>query len=552
MGEEKDDTAKYDYFEGFNLDEGFLKSSPDEDTRAYRIVDTYRNPIVGGDHPDPTILRDGDDFYMTFSPFEAHPGIVIWHSRDLVNWRPLCVALRRFMGSVWALDLVKHENRFFIYLPTVCASSASVFVIWADRIEGPWSDPVDLDLPGCIDPGHAVGEDGKRYLFLNGIRRVPLSDDGLSTAGPTEHVLDPWRYPADWVVEMYAPEGPKVFRRGKWFYLVSAVGGTAGPATSHMVVVSRSESIHGPWEHCPHNPVAKTLSEAEPWWSRGHASLVEGFGGKWWMVYHGYGNGFRTLGRQTLLEPVRWTDDGWFVAEGGDLSTPLPSPLSFATGEELERVFGPGGDSGRDPGDFPTVPRSDDFSENRTGIQWSLFDPAPGTENRVTYVPGALSLDASGTSPADSAPLTCIIPDRRFMAAVTAEPVPDDGARDAGPEVGLLLYYNSKAFAGIGFGNGALNTYGYGYRHEWMRVPTGDAKSIRVRVESIDNVLTFEYALDGGEWVRHPWQMEVSGMNHNTFGGFTSLKLAIFCAGTGRALFRDFRYARRRGADLFP
>lgn len=530
-------------------------------------IDAYRNPIVGGDHPDPTILRDGDDFYMTFSPFEAHPGIVIWHSKDLLDWKPLCVALRRFMGSVWAMDLVKHEGRYYIYLPTMSTRSASVFVIWADRIEGPWSEPVDLNLPGCIDPGHAVGEDGKRYLFLNGIRRVPLSDDGLSVTGPLEHVLEPWRYPADWVVEMFAPEGPKVFRRGKWFYLVSAVGGTAGPATSHMVVVSRSESIHGPWEHCPHNPIARTVSEAEPWWSRGHASLVEGFGGKWWMVYHGYENGFRTLGRQTLLEPVRWTEDGWFEAEGGDLSRPLPSPLSFAGPEERERILNSAGTSqNTDTADASGAlrnagfPLSDDFSENRLGLQWSLFDPAPGGEDRVRYVRAdtsgssgcALVLAAAGISPADSAPLTCIVPDRRFCAEVSVTPevragagVGACGSSSTGCEAGLLLYYNSRSFAGIGFGKGALDTYGYGYCHEWMRVPMEGKKEIRIRVLSVDNVLTFDYALDGGAWVRHPWQMEVSGMNHNTFGGFTSLKLALFCAGEGSAAFRGFQYAGR-------
>jgi xylan 1,4-beta-xylosidase len=267
----------------------------------------FFNPIVPGDHPDPTILRDGTDYYMTFSSFLAYPGIVIWHSRDLVNWRPICAALKKNIGSVWALDLVKYEGRYYIYIPALSEKYSSIYVIHADSIVGPWSDPIDLKLHGCIDPCHVVGEDGKRYLFVNGIKRIGLSADGLSTIGTLEMVYEPWRYPDDWVVEMFAPEGPKIFRRGDWFYLVSAVGGTAGPATSHMVIAARSRSIHGPWEHCPHNPIVHTENASEPWWSRGHASLVEGSDGSWWMVYHGYENGFRTLGRQTLLEPVQWT-----------------------------------------------------------------------------------------------------------------------------------------------------------------------------------------------------------------------------------------------------
>ena len=151
----------------------------------------YLNPIVPGDHPDPTILRDEDDYYMTFSSFLAYPGIVIWHSRDLVNWRPICATLKKMIGSVWALDLVKHEGRFYIYIPAVTDEYTSIYVIHSDDIRGPWSEPIDLNLPGCIDPGHAVGEDGKRYLFVNGIRRIELSTDGLSTIGKLENVYEP-------------------------------------------------------------------------------------------------------------------------------------------------------------------------------------------------------------------------------------------------------------------------------------------------------------------------------------------------------------------------
>ena len=89
--------------------------------------------------------------------------------------------------------------------------------------EGPWSDPIDLDL-GQIDPGHVVGEDGKRYLFLSGGNRVQLADDGLSTVGEVQNVYKPWHYPEDWIVEGFSPEGPKVFRHGDYFYLVTAVG----------------------------------------------------------------------------------------------------------------------------------------------------------------------------------------------------------------------------------------------------------------------------------------------------------------------------------------
>jgi xylan 1,4-beta-xylosidase len=216
---------------------------------------------------------------------------------------------------VLAPAIVRHGGRFFIYFPGGLTAPAGqgrgTYVVHADSITGPWSDPVLVYGGPGIDPGHVVGEDGRRYLFLSGITRVALSDDGLTAVGSAEKVYDGWRYPDDWITEAYAVEGPKIFRRDNYFYLVGAVGGTGGPPTG---IAARSRSIDGPWENCPHNPVVRTQEASEAWWSRGHASLVEGPAGDWWMVYHGYEDGFRTLGRQTLLEPVDWTRDGWFVA----------------------------------------------------------------------------------------------------------------------------------------------------------------------------------------------------------------------------------------------
>lgn len=476
---------------------------------------TFLNPILSGDHPDPTILKDGDDYYMTFSSFLSCPGIVIWHSRDLVNWTPIGPALNQPLGSVWAMDLVKHNGRYFIYIPATPNGKQGIFVIWSDSINGPWSDPVDLHIPDGIDPGHIVGEDGKRYLFVSGVRRIRLTDDGLATDGKLEPAYEPWRYPSDWVVEMFAPEGPKLFRRGEWFYLVSAVGGTSGPPTSHMVIAARSRSIHGPWEHCPHNPLVRTASINERWWSRGHASLVEGPAGDWWMVYHGYENGYRTLGRQTLLEPVEWTRDGWFKAKGGDLSQPLRMPKK-----------GRGG-----PHDYA---KSDDFTRNKFGTQWSFHSPGPDEMKRVRFEQGALAIAGKGSTPADCSPLTFIAGDHSYECTVTLD---ISGAAQGG----LLLHYDDRMFVGVGFSATHMMTYNYGHEQTWMRTAMA-ASTVHLRVRNDQHIVTFHYSLDGSNWVQHPWQMEVSGMHHNVFGGFLSLKPGIYSAGQGTVRARDFRY----------
>ncbi|WHO92671.1 family 43 glycosylhydrolase [Xanthomonas campestris] len=482
---------------------------------------TYRNPIVAGDHPDPTILKDGDDYSMTFSSFFSYPGIVLWHSTDLVNWTPIGPALRQQLGTIWALDLCKHDGRYFIYIPANPDDRGwSIFVIWADDIRGPWSAPVDLKIAGCIDPGHVVGEDGARYLFVNGIRKIRLRADGLATDGPHEPAYAPWRYPDDWVVENFAPEGPKLTWHNGWLYLVTAVGGTAGPVTGHMVIAARSRSVHGPWEHCPHNPLVRTQSPQEPWWSRGHATLVEGPRGDWWMVYHGYENGFRTLGRQTLLEPIEWTADGWFRATGGDLSRPLRTPARTATGSaNVATGFA----------------LSDDFSTDKLGTQWSLHAPKPGEQARIQCGDRVLTLACTGTSPADSAPLTCGVPDRAYAAEVTLELV-------GNAEGGILLFYNHKAFVGIGFTADTMKTYEYSEELVWARAPNTQ-RHIRLRLTNDQQVVTYHYSFDEGRnWLRHPTRMEVSGMHHNVFGGFLSLQLGIYAAQEGSVVLRDFRY----------
>lgn len=265
--------------------------------------------VFPGDYPDPSILRDGKDYYMTHSPFYYAPGFLIWHSTDLMHWEPVCRALPEYEGSAMAPDLLKYQGRYYLYYPT---STGENYVIYADDIRGPWSKPVKLEVTG-IDPGHVIGEDGKRYLFTNNGWITPLSEDGLKVIGQSRKVYDGWKYPANWVTEgknMYL-ESPKLIRKDGYYYMISAEGGTAGPATSHMCVVARSKSVFGPWENSPYNPIVHTYSASENWWSKGHGTLIDDVNGNWWVVYHAYANGYHTLGRSTLIEPIVWTSDGW-------------------------------------------------------------------------------------------------------------------------------------------------------------------------------------------------------------------------------------------------
>jgi len=473
---------------------------------------TFLNPVMAGDRPDPSVLKDGDDYYMTHSSFDAYPGLLIWHSRDLVNWQPVGPSLFTNVGSVWAPELVKHGGRYYIYFPGV-GPYRSNYVIWADSIRGPWSEPIDLKIER-IDPGHAVGEDGRRYLFMSGGYRVPLAADGLSVTGPAEKVYDGWRYPEDWIVESFSQEGPKMLKRGDYYYMVLAEGGTAGPPTGHMIVAARSRSIDGPWENAPHNPILRTTSAAERWWSKGHGTLVEGPAGQWYVVYHAYENGFYTLGRQTLIEPIGWTADGWFRTTGSDVARPMAKP----------------------PGDAVPhgVALSDDFTISKLGTQWSFYKGGAADRSRVRYEKGSLVMAARGRGPADASPLGFVTGDHAYEIEVEIDADPSASA-------GVLLFYSSRLYAGLGVSASNLILHRYG-TDRLMAKPAGLGQTVHLRLRNDRHIVTIHHSRDGVTWERFGTAMEVSGYHHNVAGEFLSLKPAIYASGSGEVRFRRFQY----------
>lgn len=476
---------------------------------------TFLNPVLAGDRPDPSVLKLGADYYMVHSSFESVPGLLVWHSRDLVNWEPVGPALKRYAGNVWAPDLVYHKGRFYIYFPALSANRLTNMVVYADDIRGPWSDPIDLNI-GNIDPGHAVGPDGKRYLFFSGGAMAPLSDDGLRVEGPAKKVYDGWQYPEHWEVETFAQEGPKILHHGDYYYMVLAEGGTAGPATSHMVIMARSKTIEGPWENSPYNPVVRTRTAAEKWWSRGHATLVEGPDGKqWYLVYHAYENGYYTLGRQTLLEPVEWTADGWVKASGYEVAGPIPSPV--------------GGVAVR-----PGFALSDDFSTNKIGTQWTFFHPRGPIADIYRYEKGALVLKATGTSPKDGSPLEFVCGDHAYEIEVEVE-------CDEKAAGGLMLFYSERLFAGLGFSADKMLEYRKGDITTFDK-PAAIGRHFFLRLRNNHHVVTLWHSPDGQNWTKHWMQIEVSGYHHNVADGFLSLRPALIATGAGDVRFRNFKY----------
>lgn len=455
--------------------------------------------ILTGDFPDPTVVRDGDTYYMTHSSFDRVPGLLIWQSSDLENWQPLTHALRRHVGNVWAPDLIKHGDLFYLYFP----AGGTNWVTTAASAEGPWSEPIDLKVRG-IDPGHVAGPDGRRYLHLNAGRAVELASDGLSVLGERRSVYDGWDYPSDWVTECFCLESPKLLYHEGFYYLTSAQGGTAGPATSHMVVSARSKSPLGPWENSPLNPIVRTWSRLEPWWSKGNGTILEGPGEQWYIVYHGYENGYRTMGRQTLIEPIRWTDDGWYDISSTD-------GLKFRA--ESVRNY---------------RLQSDDFEARELSPQWH-FEGIDST-NEYSITNGAVSFEAAGDR---LRVLHAIASDHNYEAEVTIDV-------DGSPEVGFVLYYGREAFAGIGLIDGQAVLIKGGRPFPKDAAPCVDCRHFKIRMFEHDVAVYF--SADGSNWTQHPRGLEVSGFQTNNLGGFSSLKPGVYAKGSGSVRVEHFRY----------
>jgi xylan 1,4-beta-xylosidase len=477
-----------------------LKDSPQ--------VATYQNPIFAGDYPDPSILRDGDDYYIVHSSFEYYPGLLIWHSKNLINWEPVTHALQQYVGSVWAPELVKYEGKYFIYFP----ANDKNYVIAANTIEGPWSDPVELDI-AMIDPGHVVDSVGNRYLFFSSGSYIQLSKDGLSLVGQPHHVYDGWKIPRDWSIECFCMEGPKLFKRGEYFYLTVAEGGTAGPATGHMVISARSKSLFGPWENSPNNPILRAQSNEENWWSIGHGTVFDDVDGNWWMIFHGYEKEHYNMGRQTMLTPLEWTQDGWFsIPKGVNIAQPIAIPGN--------RIIE------KSPTNF-----SDSFAQAPLNPRWTFFGGLD--ENRLQFEDNSLVITGKGNGVANSSPMLYIPSDHSYSVQVEIE-IEGDAIG------GLVLFYNQSASSGIlaDQENILANLRGWQFPTEKKVIE----RHAYLRLDNINHTVNMFYSKNGTDWIKIENSFEASAYHHNILSGFMSLRIGLTAFGSGKVRFKNFKY----------
>lgn len=342
-------------------------------------------PIIPGFHPDPSVCRVGDTFYLVNSSFEYAPGVPVHTSADLRSWtrighvldRPsqLDVSKAGPSGGIFAPTLRHHDGRFWM-ITTNWSDEGGQLLVWATSAHGPWSEPVRIPSAVGIDPDLAWDDDGTCLMTYAGFG--PNGGEGI-----VQSPIDPLT--GEVLAERIRlwggtggkfPEGPHLYRVGDWWYLLIAEGGTE---RGHAVTIARSRSPRGPFEPGPANPILTHRGTDHPVQSTGHADLVQRADGTWAIVYHGVrarGSSpeWHVLGRETFASEVVWRD-GWPVLAGSlepgtpDAGAPAWVGASrFPDGADHRRGLDGPGFSGIRQEHFYTTTRADLLVEGVGGL----------------------------------------------------------------------------------------------------------------------------------------------------------------------------------------
>ncbi|MBP3494967.1 MAG: glycoside hydrolase family 43 protein [Clostridia bacterium] len=331
----------------------------------------YKNPIIPGFNPDPSICRVGEDFYLVTSTFEFFPGVPIYHSKNLVNWELINYCLTTdsqlpledaaASGGIYAPTIRYHDGVFF--MTTTNVSTGGNFIVHTKDIYGKWSEPAYVDQGG-IDPSLFWDDDGECYFVSNGLdenERVAIFLCQLDPFTGKKHT--PTKLISYGCGGRY-PEAPHIYKQNGYYYLMLAEGGTE---YGHMETMQRSKNIYGPYEKCPHNPILSHRDTPGPIQATGHADIVEDQNGNWWLVCLAIrpikNMQLHHIGRESFLAPVIWNEDGWpIVGNNGTIDFYMEGPLPGPVPQPLSHDF------------------SDSFDKDTLNLKWS-FVRNPRREN---------------------------------------------------------------------------------------------------------------------------------------------------------------------------
>ena len=484
-----------------------------------------RNPIIAGFHPDPSICRVGDDYYVVNSSFQYFPGVPIYHSRDLVNWQLIGNVLDResqlplkgatsWLG-IYAPTLRYHDGTF--YMITTNVGNGGNFMVTAKDPRGPWSEPIWLKQQG-IDPS-LYFENGKCYMVSNPDNTSRLCEIDPKTGQQLTDSKALWqgtggRY----------PEGPHIYKKDGYYYLLISEGGTE---LAHKLTIARSRKIDGPYVANPANPILTHCSmagQSSPIQGTGHGDLVQTADGSWRLVflaYRNFGGSYHHLSRETFIAPVEWKKGQWPVVNGG-------KPIeAVGQTERHERI---------------TFVPNDANTPFAFGPEWVFIQNPDSTKyDRHVVVDGATGKVAGGAlrlyggRRLNDNDHPTFIGRRQESPRVTVETMVNSN----GAEAGLTVYQIHDGHIDLCVNNGYVgvkcklkNIY-YVVNEEPVK-----SAAVKLRISSDGELYRFEYQ-DGNGPFRRLCELNCSLMSTEVAGGFTGVVIGMFAEGNGYA---DFGY----------
>lgn len=504
----------------------------------------YRNPILPGFYPDPSICEANGEFYLVNSSFDYFPGIPLHHSSDLVNWKQLGNVLTRksqlplnrqrsypVSQGIYA-PTIRHHDGFF-YVISTNMSSFKTFYTWTNQPEGDWSEIITIENFAGYDPSLYFDDDGTVYLTAAAIPWTSTTKEGIIQAKldiETGQLLSDVKH--IWGGSGYStPEGPHLFKKDEWYYLIAAEGGTE---FGHMQTISRSKSPFGPFENNPNNPIVSNRSTTLPIQATGHADMLKTNSGEWVAVLHGIrpltNHKVHHLGRETVLVPVLWTDDNWPVL-GNDGRVEIEHELKSDFKQKERESW------------------TDEFNQSTLDIRWNtlknLDNSSWNVNNGLNLFGNELNLNSSSKPPVF---IGCRQQDKTCTISVELEFFPTQ----EGEEAGITVFMNEN------FHYDLYRTKLNGEQLLILRKQVGDITHIDKMMPISDPFvsLTVNAFNDGYEWYIQQKNMERqlvgSGearlLAKEIAGGFTGVYFGMYASGNGRrsgtkAQFKNFSYS---------
>lgn len=508
----------------------------------------YINPIITGCYPDPSICRAGEDYYLVNSTFEFFPGIPVSHSRDLVHWEEIghCITrnsqLKLYEGNMnnsglYAPSIRYHDGIFYMVVTNVTRQQENDnFYVWTRDPAGEWSEPVHLNTPG-IDPSFFFDEDGKSYYLGAANSAIYLREMDFEQGKLTGEIKWLWKGTGG-----AYPEGPHLYKKNGWYYLLISEGGTE---RCHMLTMARSRSVDGPYEPCPENPVLTNRSLRMPLESVGHADLTEDVNGNWWAVCLGtrpYGYPPRhNLGRETMLVPVDWCKEWPVFGEAGKVQELFETDClpESASNEGEEKAF-----------------YSDDFTSEKLDTGWNwIYNPDWSLFEKRN---GSLCLKGNEKQLKCASAIAWIGRRQKHHVSVT-EVTMNFPCVQEGEEAGITIFMNNRHHY-----EAALTRKG-GKRLLIFRRQIGSLEKTEYEKEYKGEQITWKLESDL-DWYRFfcreedgSWTLlgegEVQYLTTEVGGHFTGNYVGLYSCGNGtpcrtEAVFTDYSYRGDHSAEF--